>query len=802
MIIKQRLYRSSLILLLLIPVLRTQADWHPAAAPLTTPWTNKVDSKKPLPEHPRPDFMRDSWKSLNGLWDYTLEPVEFTSKQGFIEHDSMTRGLPPAHYIGKILVPFAIDAPLSGVMHILHPNERLWYHRDFEVPDKWTSERVLLHFEACDWETSIYLNGKRIGQHRGGYDAFQFDLTDNLKSGKNTLVVCIWDATAENDQPIGKQVMPENKRGFHYQPTGGIWQTVWLEAVPEKRLEYWRVVPNLNGFNFTAKLNTSCPTDVLRILIPGQKSFEVTCGNSEFVSGSYAIEKPKLWSPKEPNLYDLKIELADKGEVIDRVSSYVGLRTITKDSSGRILLNGKPAPLMFGPLDQGYWPDGILTPPDDAAICFDLEYIKSIGCNLVRIHMKTQPSRWYYYADRLGLLVWQDMIGLPKNGQIVDQAASDNWRHEFKSVIEAFYNHPSIMLWVVFNEAWGQHRTIQNTDWVSSIDQTRLVTGASGWNDCGSGDVLDVHNYYGYPSAPVSDGFGHNRALVFGEVGGNNLLIDGHLWVPNEQKGKILPLELADKRMTYSSISDMALKYPFYIRNLRHFVARQNYQAIVYTQLSDVEHECNGWLTYDRKFSKLPAETLLSIHKSLSIPLTYHEMLSDTKWLAGNIDATPSDATTYNASWANLDSLPKAFQLVALPHTGDFRSTQPVKELPLGLRKTFSVTDKPDHAVLEIRAMHIKAHATPPTERLDGMREAIRPTIIVTTYLDGHLHRHTRIADIIGQGEAVTYLELTDNEIDRLTPGKHTLGIEIDEPSLVASFDVHLLSYTEDIIIH
>lgn len=772
-------------------------DWQPVVAPLTTPWTSRVDPSGPLPEHPRPDFRRESWKSLNGLWDYALEPVAFRARPGFIDRDSMTTGVPPASYAGKILVPFAIDAPLSGVMHVLRPQERIWYRREVEPPAAWQGQRILLHLEASDWETSVYVNGQRIGQHRGGYDPFQFDITDAFHAGRNTLYVCVWDATEQNAQPIGKQIMPGNKLGLRYQPTGGIWQSVWLEAVPATRIESWKVVPRLNGFDFTARLSRAARGDTLRVVLPGQEPVTFPCSDSALVAGAVAIANPKLWTPESPHLYDLAIELVRAGQVVDSVASYVGLRTIARDPGGRLMLNGKPAPFMFGPLDQGYWPDGILTPPDEAAIRFDLEYLKSIGCNLIRVHIKTQPARWYYHADRLGLLVWQDMICLPKYGQTVDQAAVENWRGEFRNIIEGFYNHPSIVLWVTFNEAWGQHDTAGTTAWVAAADPSRLVTGASGWTDYGSGDVLDVHNYSTFPTAPVADGFGHHRALVFGELGGHNLLLDGHLWVPGQPPGKPLSLELADRRLNYASVEDMAAKYPLYFRNLRHFVARQGYQAMIYTQISDVEHECNGWLTYDRKISKLPAKAFRRIHDSLSVPLHYSDLAAAGEWLGGPVAPTPNEFTDPVAAWAQLGTTPSEFKPMALPHTGRPIGDATPAATAFGLRRTFTVATKPAHAVLELRATHAESFGHPPTERLDGAIGQARATVAIATYLDGRLHRRNRVSELVGQGEAITFLEFTDAEIAALTPGTHTIGIEIQNPTETVTFDAKLLTYVE-----
>ncbi len=771
------------------------ADWVPVKAPLDTPWTARVDPAHPLPEHPRPDFHREAWLSLNGLWDYALEPVDFKPMQGFIKVASMTTGPLPAKYSGRILVPFAIDAPLSGIMHVLRPQERLWYHREFELPTAWQGQRVLLHFEASDWETSLYVNGQRVGQHRGGYDPFEFDITEQLRAGANTLHVCVWDGTEQHCQPVGKQIMPENRQGFRYQPTGGIWQTVWLEAVPATALAGISITPSLTGATLTPTLHGSTAGITLRTTARDGGKVVATAETPATGPQTLAIPQPKLWSPDSPHLYDLTLELVRAGRVIDTVTSYVGLRTIARDATGRFLLNGRPAPFMLGPLDQGYWPDGILTPPHEDAITFDLSYLKSIGCNLVRVHIKTHPTRWYYHADRLGLLVWQDMICTPKYGQTVDAAGSDNWRHEFQEIITDFHNHPSIIQWIVFNEAWGQHDTTKNTAWAAAADPSRLILGASGWTDVGSGDVLDVHNYTFYPSAPTTDGFGRNRARVFGELGGHNLLLPGQQWHPDQQQAVGPSLERAGGRMNFNSTADLAAKYPFYFRNLHHFVARQGYQAFVYTQISDIEHECNGWLTYDRRISKLPAGEFRRIHETLSQPRTYALLAGGNPWQARRVPAAARGAEFTPLPWTAPTAAPGPDTPLTLPHAGGPIAAAQKATPALGLRQEFTLTATPARAVLELRATHRDAHGEPPAPKLDGHRPQARTDVPFVAYLDGKLFRRGACGGQRGQGEGVMYLELTDPELATLTPGRHTLAIELSAPETTIGFDAKLWSY-------
>ncbi|HOX59948.1 MAG TPA: glycoside hydrolase family 2 TIM barrel-domain containing protein [Candidatus Paceibacterota bacterium] len=786
--------------LTLLPGISTAlpGDWKPAPAPLTTRWTSRVNPDKPLPEHPRPGFKRDSWLSLNGLWDYKIEKVDFVSVQGFIQTETMTSGQIPEAWAGKILVPFAVDAPLSGVMHVLRPQERLWYGRNFRVPQAWEGKRVLLHIDASDWETTVYVNGTRMGQHRGGYDPFLFDITDALQEGDNRLHVCVWDGTEQNCQPLGKQITPENRRGFRYQPTGGIWQTVWLEAVPATRIASWRVEPRLDGFDFVAWITGAADGCELVIDVGGQKPARYACSGGTNISGTVTIDRHRLWTPESPHLYDIRLSLLRRGKTLDRVGSYTGLRTFGRDAAGRLLLNGKPAPLLFGPLDQGYWPDGILTPPHDKAIEYDLKYLKSIGCNLTRVHIKTQPSRWYYHADRIGLLVFQDMVCTPKYGQTVDPAGALNWQSEFQEIMRDFHNHPSIAAWIMFNEAWGQHDTVQNTGWVKEFDPSRVVISASGWTDYGAGDVLDIHDYAFYPSAPIEDGFGNKRARMFGEVGGHNLLLPGKKWHAGQEQPPGPPLERAAGRMNFNSTSDLALKYPFYMRNLRHFAQRAGYQGFVYTQISDIEHECNGWLTYDREVSKLPPAKFREIHRLLASPARYTELAGEGTWQAMAISrvAGPAADPVRSAPWAQPNFEASKTRTIRLPWSGPSLAANDAG-MALGLVQKFTIKSSPRRAVLEIRALHKEASEPPRRERLNGHAELFRSEINCVTWLDGKFHRRARAGIQPRHGEVVTFLELTDGEVAALTPGEHTLGITIQNPAATVRFSAKLLAYTE-----
>ena len=618
--------------------LNVSGQWNPAGHLMKTPWTDQVNPKKVLPEHPRPQMERNDWQNLNGLWDYTLETCDFKEVQGLTKAESWTTRPVPTSWTGKILVPFSIDAPLSGVCHVLRPHEILWYERKFEVPASWKDRRVFLHFQASDWETGVYVNGQRVGQHRGGYDPFSFDITRYLKKSGNVINVCVWDATEQQAQAIGKQIMPENRQGFRYQPTGGIWQTVWLEAVPEKAIEKIKITPLYDDAKVRFEISKTDPKQMVRITIKDGNRTVTTRESAEAIQ-ELALPAFKAWSPENPHLYDVDFELLAAGKVADKVKSYFGMRKIEvkQIANGKplIYLNNKEI-FQYGPLDQGYWSDGTLTPPSEEAIIFDIEYLKKINANMIRVHIKTHPDRWYYHADRLGLLVWQDMICMPKYGQTVDAAASAQWAGEFKNMVDWLYNHPSVVLWVVFNEAWSQHDTEKHTEWIMGYDSSRVVTCASGWDDAPVGHVIDMHDYTFYPKIVHDYKLGGTRAALLGEVAGINLAIPGHTWYSDEHQ-PVLPTHRnytpkADfsfiseaGRHTYETVAQFEEAYEKFIRSMKWLRALGACNAAVYTQITDVEHELNGWLTYDRKVSKIPVEKMRAWNS-----LLYEKMETET----------------------------------------------------------------------------------------------------------------------------------------------------------------------------
>ena len=577
-------------------------QWQPVGDKIMTDWAAKIDPTNVLPEYPRPQMERAQWQNLNGLWDYAV-----TAKEG----------IKPSQYDGKILVPFAIESALSGVGRSFTENDALWYSREFSVPKEWKGKRILLNFGAVDWKTEVYVDGKLAGEHVGGYDPFSFDITDLLTKGKkHNLTVKVLDQTDKWYQPCGKQIM--DPHGIWYTPVSGIWQTVWIEPVAETYIASFTTYPDVAGakLGVDVKVENMQPGDVCRVQM---YDGEVLAAEGHGYKDALWVTSPKLWSPDSPFLYDVKVQILRKGQIVDEVKSYAAMRevTVARDADGhkRMLLNGEPL-FQYGPLDQGWWPDGLYTAPTDEALAFDIVKTKEFGYNMIRKHVKVEPARWYYHCDRLGMLVWQDMPS-PKHGdnkwanheyekgtdsQITPEGKA-NFYNEWAEIIKDFKNFPCIVVWVPFNESWGQFDTDDVVKFTREQDPSRLINYASGGNfyRC-SGDILDLHNYpdpemYLYDPAYIN---------VLGEYGGIGLPLEGHLWQTDRNWGYV----------QYKNGDDVLDAYARYAEELIDLI-RKGFAAAVYTQTTDVEGEVNGLMTYDRKVVKVDPERLSKINRTV-----------------------------------------------------------------------------------------------------------------------------------------------------------------------------------------
>ena len=613
------------------------AEWQPQKVPLMTRWAKDVSPEKVHPEYPRPQMVREKWVNLNGLWDYAII-ANPNQPQGASPGSSLAQ---PDQWDGKILVPFPVESALSGVMKRVPDNGNLWYRRTFNWPRNkdgtrqsgWQGDtRFILHFGASDWATVVWVNGKKVGEHRGGYDPFSVDITSALTTkDQEEIVVCVSDPTDGSFQPRGKQV--RKPHGIWYTPITGIWQTVWIEPVPRHHLQSVSIVPDVDREEVRLRIHHAGSRS-------GKAKFDIKVeafeGNQRIASSQtpagsteirLPIKNPKLWSPESPYLYRLELRLiyeandgfADNSSY-DDVQSYFAMRKISlgKDEHGiqRLMLNNKPL-FQYGPLDQGFWPDGLYTAPTDEALKYDIEMTKKLGFNMIRKHVKVEPDRWYYHCDKLGMLVWQDMPSGDKSaqwdpgGRFNNQEAtrskesSDNYNREWKAIIDALQNHPSIVMWVPFNEGWGQANTVAVTKWTKEYDPIRLVNCASGGNDFPIGDAYDVHIYPGPGMAPLSS----TRASVLGEFGGLGLPLDGHTWQGKDNWGY----------RSFTNKEDLQTAYLGLIGGLRPLIGK-GLTSAVYTQTTDVEIEVNGLMTYDREVLKFDAETLAKAHRKLYLP--------------------------------------------------------------------------------------------------------------------------------------------------------------------------------------
>jgi Beta-galactosidase/beta-glucuronidase len=586
-------------------------SWTPAGDRIKTKWAEEVSPTNALPEYPRPQMVRDAWKNLNGLWNYAI-----TDKAA----------VKPASADGQILVPYCIESALSGVGKHLTADQSLWYETTFSLPREWKGKKVKLNFDAVDWKAEVFVNDILVGSHTGGYTAFSFDITPYLAaSGKQNLSVKVTDATNNALQPRGKQV--ENPNGIWYTPVSGIWQTVWLEAVAEASITDYYTVSDIKSKTLDVTVSTEgakLGDYVLVELLDGAVGYSAENPSSTVLSSAKAapgqtltigVPDMKLWSPASPYLYGLRMSIVRGGKTIDKVQSYTSMRKISvitdKDGYKRMALNDKPL-FQYGPLDQGWWPDGLYTPPTYEALRYDVEKTRDLGFNMIRKHIKVEPSRWFTDCDQLGILVWQDMPSFDDNhrnrwgvneyNEGLDYPASPeakaNFYKEWTEIINQVKKFQCVVVWVPFNEAWSQFDTKAVVEYTQSLDRTRLVNMSSGGNwEPGVGDILDNHHYPN-PYLRLRD---LTMVNVLGEYGGIGLPVDGHLWQPDKNWDY--------SRGKYKNFKEVTDAYVQYAEELAEIV-KQGCSAAVYTQTTDVEIEVNGFMTYDRKVVKMEEDRI------------------------------------------------------------------------------------------------------------------------------------------------------------------------------------------------
>ncbi|MCK5821347.1 MAG: chitobiase/beta-hexosaminidase C-terminal domain-containing protein [Bacteroidales bacterium] len=569
------------------------SNWQMKESSIMTTWASEVDEDSPWNVYPRPYLERDNWTNLNGLWEYAITN---TNSERPIEMD------------GEILVPYPVESAISGVMQRVSKDDLIWYKRELNTRKLKKSEHLILHFEAVDWHSTIWIDDKKIGEHKGGYSHFSFDITDYINpSRKQELWLSVWDPSSDGTQAVGKQ--NSNPHGIWYTPSSGIWQTVWLEKVNDSYITDYKAITDIDQgrVEINTEIMGAQAEDQLEMTI--RNGGRIIAKQKYDISQKIVIDIPnhKLWTPDDPFLYDLEIKLERKMEVIDQINGYFGMRKISlgKDEKGitRIMLNNEFV-FQNGPLDQGFWPDGLYTPPTEEAMVYDLKILKEMGFNMLRKHVKVENRRFYYWTDKIGLLVWQDMpnahFGINVNDIKSQQAGALQFEKELQELIFSRDNHPSIIIWVPFNEGWGQYDTERIVDYVAALDSTRLIINSSGWTDMGVGHILDIHHYPN-PIAPAAE---ENRAIVLGEFGGLGLPVKNHTWKQDQNWG------YENMEGTMSLLS----KYEAFYQEVAKLAENPGLSAVVYTQTTDVEIETNGLMTYDRKVDKMGKEYIQKAH--------------------------------------------------------------------------------------------------------------------------------------------------------------------------------------------
>ncbi|MDR2920138.1 MAG: beta-galactosidase [Tannerella sp.] len=601
----KRLTLSLLSAIMCMPVFA----WTPKGDKIKTKWATEVTPQNVWQTYPRPQLKRTDWKNLNGLWEYQV--TDMAAKKNSVK------------YGNEILVPFAIESSLSGVAQTFNPTDKLWYRKEFTLEPSWKNKQIILHFGAVDYECQVWVNNKLVGSHKGGNNPFSFDITKQLKgSGTQTIELSVVDPTDTESITRGKQQL--NQVSIWYTPVSGIWQTVWLEPVNKTNIK--SILPqadiNKNTIALDFDINGSAGNETLNIKVMDNGKEIASINQKATKNIEIPLPATQLWTPETPKLYDLEVTLVRNNQELDKVKTYFAMREVSKkkDAQGyyRIHLNNEPI-FQYGPLDQGWWPDGLLTPPSPEAMIWDMIQLKEMGFNTIRKHIKVEPALYYYYADSLGIMIWQDMpsgfaTARKEQEHVKHNAATDwdapaataqQWWKELTEMINDLRFFPSITTWVVFNEGWGQHNTRENVEKVMQMDKTRIIDGVTGWTDRNVGDMYDVHNY---PSTSmILPAYTNDRISVLGEFGGLGLPIQGSLWDPNM------------RNWGYKNIEggvDLISDYGRLMFDLETLIA-QGLSAAIYTQTTDVEGEVNGLITYDRKTIKIPKEYLNILHSRL-----------------------------------------------------------------------------------------------------------------------------------------------------------------------------------------
>ncbi len=624
---KTNMKKSFLAGIILVVASIAFSAWKPAGNKIKTKWATQINPASVLPEYPRPQMERQQWLNLNGLWNYAI-----------VAKDSVK----PQKFDGEILVPFAVESSLSGVQKALTKDQELWYERSVTIPELWKGKNILINFGAVDWKAEVFVNGNHVGTHTGGYAPFSFDITNFLQAGENKISVKVWDPTDSSLlNPTGKQTMKPS--GCHYTAVSGIWQTVWLEPVEPIHIKQLKVTPNLDCSRFEVEAKSDCKDTVLEVKIFDAGKVVAQSKSNTDKKVFVEVQNPKLWTPETPNLYNIEVSLIKDGKILDTVKSYSAMRkfSIIQEGGTRgikwMTLNNQKI-YMFGPLDQGWWPDGLYTAPTEEALVFDIIKTKDMGFNMIRKHIKVEPARWYYNCDKLGMIVWQDIPSchrkyttpwvvsnfveddakilendtisaeMPhapvREFQVVKRRDVENFHKEMTEIVEALYSFPCISVWVPFNENWGQFDTINTVNIMRKLDSTRIINAASGGNYFQCGDMIDIHSY----PAPRILILSRNYVNTMGEYGGLPVTTSReHLWNPEAKNWGYT---------AFNSPEEIIKTYEKYANILKDMISHGIVGA-VYTQTTDVEIEINGLMTYDRKVVKMNEKKLREINQSL-----------------------------------------------------------------------------------------------------------------------------------------------------------------------------------------